>query len=130
MVHKNLIKNNTNTKLVWEEKTEINLNESLNKVLSNNMVTEIYKIYEAKNNNLRYLIIIADNGPYFKTRGDIAVNFLVQGMPMPDNHIGYFLKEQYCKDDVYLSNVFCVFDEEEMKEKIEYIKNRAVELSL
>lgn len=117
------------TKLVWEVKEELKLNNDLKKVLSNIMVGEFYELYEAEDNGLKYIIIVADNGSYFKPGTDMAVNLLVEGKPMPVNHSGATFIEKYCVGNTYLSNVFCVFDEEEAQERIDYIKDKVLELA-
>lgn len=119
-----------NTELLWEAKEELETSEDLNKVLSNIMVSEFYELYEATNNGLKYIIIVANNGAYFKPGADIAVNLLVEGKPMPINHSGATFAKKYCVGNTYLSNVFCVFSKEEVQERIIYIKEKALELAI
>lgn len=113
----------------WTKINTIHFDENFSRLRDKILLNSLYEAYLAEYDGIKYYIIVSDNGGIFKPHANMAVNFIVQGKEMPHNHIHSFFRNDYSEKDIYLSNVFCVFDSQEKKERIEYIKLKAIELS-
>lgn len=117
-------------KLKWQKRDMFTAKPDMAKIMKNMLIEEIYEVYESEMfEGLKYYIIVADNGWYFKHSTSIAVNLFIIGKPMPVSHIYAEFINEYSSGSTYMSHLFCIKDKGELTRKIRYIKRNAVSLN-